>query len=124
MGPRPSHNALTICNGIACCRTDSKCALLPLAGFFLVLANKSVSKQVALWLLPAFYALYPLALRRLWQPPMHTVAEQHGLGLAEIPCNEKGVPWDADITARFLAYASIGWTVTNLTVRLFDVLHW
>ena len=48
-------------------------ALCADAGFCLMLCNKAVAKQAMLALLPAFYALYPVRLRRLWQPPVHSL---------------------------------------------------
>ena len=42
-------------------------------GFLVMLCNKAIAKQMMLTLLPAFYALYPVPLRRLWQPPIHTL---------------------------------------------------
>ena len=45
-------------------------------------------------------------------------------GALGIPLNAQGVPWDVDITARFFGYASIGWTVSEISPRLFNLLGW
>ena len=45
-----------------------------------MLCNKAVAKQMMLKLLPPFYALYPVALRRLWQPPVHSLQASTGPG--------------------------------------------
>lgn len=41
-----------------------------------------------------------------------------------IPVNAKGVPWDVDVTARFFGYSMIGFPLTELIPRVFDLLHW
>lgn len=63
-------------------------------------------------------------IRRLWQPPQHNLGDgplwrEHG-----IPLTKEGKPWDVIDTARFAAYASIGWTVAEPAPRLFAALGW
>jgi hypothetical protein len=63
-------------------------------------------------------------IRRLWQPPQHNLGDgplwrEHG-----IPLTKDGKPWDVIDTARFAAYASIGWTVAEPAPRLFAWLGW
>ena len=41
-----------------------------------------------------------------------------------IPVNAKGVPWDVDVTARFFGYSMIGFPLTELIPRVFEVLQW
>ena len=47
-----------------------------------------------------------------------------GEGVLGIALNSEGVPWDVDVTARFFGYASIGWTVSEICPRLFELLGW
>jgi hypothetical protein len=76
-----------------------------------------ITKQVSL-------AIDQVQVRRLWQPPQHNLGDgplwrEHG-----IPLTKEGKPWDVIDTARFAAYASIGWTVAELAPRLFARLGW
>lgn len=88
-------------------------------GFVLVVAMKALSKQVIVTLLPLVYRIVPINLRKLWQPPLHSLklAEYDG-----IPVDEEGRPWDVSVTARFISYASIGWTVVDLSPVAFRLL--
>ena len=80
---------------------------------------KALSKQVIVTLLPLVYRIVPINLRKLWQPPLHSLklAEYDG-----IPVDEEGRPWDVSVTARFISYASIGWTVVDLSPVAFRLL--
>jgi len=40
-----------------------------------------------------------------------------------IPSNDKGRPWDVDLTSRFAAFATLGWVVVAIR-ELFEVLQW
>jgi len=46
------------------------------------------------------------------------------LGELGIPVNAKGVPWDVDVTARFFGYSMIGFPLTELIPRVFQLLQW
>ena len=73
-------------------------------------------------LLPLVYWVIPLPIRRLWQPPLHSLAKVHPRKYAGMPLDEKGTPWDVQITARFLSYSSIGLSVTYFLPQLFVLL--
>ncbi|KAK9823486.1 hypothetical protein WJX72_003099 [[Myrmecia] bisecta] len=92
-------------------------------GFFLVAAMKEFSKCMLLRSLPAVYRCVPVSLRLLWQPPVHSL-HPGDPSCKGMPINAKGQPWDVDITARFISYASIGWSVTELTFLVCDALQW
>ncbi len=106
------------------------CACLPLppaAGFALVLVSKDACRQALLVALPLLYRFFPLVLRRLWQPPMEDLYKGKGLRdprLQELPHDPSGNPWDVAVTARFFAYAAIGWAVGELAIRFYDMLGW
>ena len=89
------------------------------AGFVLVIVMKPLSKQVVVTFLPLMYKLVPVDLRKLWQPPLHSLKPPKHEG---IPVDENGQSWDVSVTARFISYASIGWTVVDLAPVMFQVL--
>lgn len=89
------------------------------AGFVLVIVMKPLSKLVVTTFLPLVYLVVPVNLRKLWQPPLHTLKPPTYEG---IPVDEKGQPWDVSVTARFISYASIGWTVVDLAPFAFHLL--
>lgn len=92
-------------------------------GFVLVAANQTVAKRVALTIVPPLYLFFPVRLRRLWQPPQHNLSEGELWRKHRIPLSDKnGMPWDVVDTAKFAAYASIGWTVAEAAPRLFAKL--
>lgn len=93
-----------------------------LLGLAVIAANKEASKAVLLKLLPLVYWVIPLPIRRLWQPPLHSLAKVHPRKYAGMPLDEKGIPWDVQITARFLSYSSIGLSVTYFLPQLFVLL--
>ena len=80
---------------------------------------KPLSKQVVVKLLPLVYRVVPIRLRRLWQPPLHSLKSPQHEG---IPVDENGHPWDISVTARFISYASIGWTVVDFSLVVFNLL--
>lgn len=90
------------------------------AGFVLVIIMKLLSKQIVVKLLPLVYLVVPVSLRKLWQPPLHSLKPPRHEG---IPVDEDGQPWDVAVTARFISYASIGWTVVDLSPVVFQLLR-
>ncbi|KAA6421884.1 MAG: Sphingosine-1-phosphate phosphatase, partial [Trebouxia sp. A1-2] len=88
-------------------------------GFVLVVVMKPLSKQVVVIFLPLVYKLVPVDLRKLWQPPLHSLKPPKHEG---IPVDENGQSWDVSVTARFISYASIGWTVVDLAPLMFQML--
>ena len=98
-----------------------------LLGFSLVLASKNVFKKVARTMLPRLYRFFPTALRRLWQPPVHNRCSDEKIEdplLKGLPHAENGRPWDVEVTARFFAYAGIGYAAFEMAPRLFQLLNW
>lgn len=85
-----------------------------------MIVMKPLSKQVVVTLLPLVYLVVPIRLRRLWQPPLHSLKPSKHEG---IPVDEDGNPWDIAVTARFISYASIGWTVVDLSPVVFRLLR-
>lgn len=102
-----SHTSATLIH-VMCC-----------AGFVLVIVMKPLSKQVVVTFLPLVYKMVPVDLRKLWQPPLHSLKPPKHEG---IPVDENGQSWDVSVTARFISYASIGWTVVDLAPFMFQVL--
>ena len=99
-----------------CCAQQA----IALAGFVLVIVMKPLSKQVVVSFLPLVYLVVPISLRKLWQPPLHSLKPaKHEV----IPVDEHGKPWDVAVTARFISYASIGWTVVDLSPVVFKLLR-
>jgi membrane-associated phospholipid phosphatase len=109
-------------------------------GFATAAAVHLAAKAAILALLPLAYAAVPLGLRRLWQPPLHSLArpppagvgggrrgQQHNSASASrwegIPLNARGLPWDVAITARFLSYAALGWAVSDLAFGVMGVVE-
>lgn len=102
-------------------------ALCAAPGFVLVLASKELSRKVLLVLLPELYRFFPFRLRRLWQPPVHSLCQPKDIAdpeMRELPHDAKAKPWDVVSTSRFFAYAAIGWAVAELSPRCFDLLGW
>lgn len=96
-------------------------------GMVVLFIMKEACKTSLLGMLPLLYRCFPPTLRRLWQPPLVSLCLCQGrpsCSHAQVPINGKGQPWDADITARFFAYASIGWAVIELAPRMFSALGW
>ena len=89
------------------------------AGFVLVVVMKPLSKQLVVTVLPLVYKVVPVDLRKLWQPPLHSLKPPKHEG---IPVDESGQSWDVSVTARFISYASIGWTVVDFAPFMFQVL--
>ena len=85
-----------------------------------MIVMKPLSKQIVVTLLPLVYLVVPVNLRRLWQPPLHSLKPPKHEG---IPVDEEGKPWDVAVTARFISYASIGWTVVDLSPVVFQLLR-
>lgn len=97
------------------------------AGFALVLVCKEVSRAVSYAVLPKLYLLFPTAIRRTWQPPVHPQCEPHAMqdpSLKMLPHTAKGIPCDVALTSRFFAYAGIGFAACELAPRLFRWLQW
>ncbi|KAG7670509.1 hypothetical protein KSW81_003071 [Nannochloris sp. 'desiccata'] len=97
------------------------------AGFTIVLASKEISRAVTFALLPRFYIIFPLALRKRWQPPVHNQCPKNKIVnplLIGLPHTRHGLPWDVDVTSRFFAYAGIGFAVCEMAPRLFAALDW
>lgn len=97
------------------------------AGFAIVIVSKEVSRAVSFAVLPIFYTFFPLALRRLWQPPVHNQYPADKLAkskLKALPHSPKGRPYDVEVTSRFFAYAGIGFAVCDLAPRLFLAMDW
>jgi len=93
-------------------------ALRLACGFATVGVVHVAAKAVAALGVPLAYRAVPLALRRLWQPPLHSLVEQEGRengggGGPGIPVDAKGRPWDVSITTRFVSYAVLGWGVSD-----------
>ena len=82
---------------------------------------KPLTKQVVVSVLPWVYKLVPVNLRRLWQPPLHSLQPPKHEG---IPVDENGQPWDVSVTARFISYASIGYTVAGIAPMAYRLLGW
>lgn len=82
---------------------------------------KPLTKQIIIVLLPRVYKVVPVNLRRLWQPPLHSLKPERHKG---IPVDEAGQPWDVSVTARFISYASIGYTVAGLAPAAYSLLGW
>ena len=93
------------------------------AGFLLVAVMKEVSKIVLVQLLPLVYRCIPFNILKLWQPPLHHVSQQEDEEDKSIPRNKPGIAWDVDVTARFISYATVGWTVVELAPRVFDLVQ-
>ena len=77
-------------------------------GFALVLAAKEGSKRAARAALPPLYRFFPLALRRLWQPPLHSLCPPGAVQdprLRELPHTVQGRPYDVEVTARFFGWS-------------------
>lgn len=97
------------------------------AGFALVVACKEASRAGATALLPRLYAFFPLALRRLWQPPKHdecTDGKIENPALKGLPHTAAGRPFDVEVTSRFFAYAGIGFALSDLAPSLFAATGW
>jgi hypothetical protein len=97
------------------------------AGFALVIASKEVSRAVAFAVLPRLYTFFPLALRRLWQPPKHDECPDEKIenpALKGLPHTPAGRPYDVEVTSRFFAYTGIGFAVCDLAPSLFTTLKW
>ena len=94
----------------------------------MLLLCKDVCRQVFLRALPVLYRFFPIALRRLWQPPMHDmyIGKEEGADprLQELPRDPRGKAWDVVVTSRFFGYAGIGWAVFEAGPRVFDLLNW
>ena len=90
------------------------------AGLAVVAAAKAASKRVAALIVPLPYRAVPLAVRRLWQPPLHSApAHARRAARTRIPVDAAGTPWDEIMTTRFFAYAGLGWAVADAAPRLF-----
>lgn len=102
------------------------CGRRLLIGLLAVMAVKELCKRALQTALPLLYLLFPLRLRRTWQPPIHN---QHPAALLKgplrgLPHDESGRPWDVAVTARFFSYAGIGFGVAELVPALFAALGW
>ena len=84
------------------------------AGLAAVAAVKEVSKRLVLALVPLPYRALPLRLRRLWQPPVRSLARNERMERLGIPVDASGRPWDEVLTAKFFSYAALGWAVAGL----------
>lgn len=94
------------------------CARL-IAGLAAVAAVKVASKQVVATVVPLPYCAVPLRLRRVWQPPMHSLSERARAARTGIPVDQKGAPWDEIMTTKFVSYAALGWAVAEAAPRCF-----
>mmetsp|Transcript_2266 Transcript_2266/g.6741 ORF Transcript_2266/g.6741 Transcript_2266/m.6741 type:complete len:416 (-) Transcript_2266:957-2204(-) len=94
-----------------------------LVGFLAVASLATIARRVMLVVVPPLYIFFPVRLRRLWQPPMHHQGPPSPLTKQGIPSNDKGRPWDVDLTSRFAAFATLGWVVVAIR-ELFEVLQW
>jgi membrane-associated phospholipid phosphatase len=79
------------------------------------------AKATARTCVPFAYRAVPLALRRLWQPPLHSLMTDRKWTALRIPLDARGRPWDVSITTRFLSYAALGWGVSD---GAFGVMGW
>lgn len=70
------------------------------------------TKYVAFNILQHFFAIMPLELRLMLQPPCHNLVDNK-LAQNGIPHNERGHPWDVSLGARFLSYAALAWAVAT-----------
>ena len=81
------------------------------AGLATVAVAKEISKRVVLTLIPLPYRACPLRLRRLWQPPIRSLARDERMERLGIPVDASGRPWDEVLTAKFFSYAALGCAV-------------
>lgn len=96
-------------------------------GLAIVVACKEASRAFFLAALPPLYTFFPLRARRLWQPPVHNLAPPGAVAdsaMRPLPHSAAGRPFDVDVTARFFAYAGIGYAVMELAPRAFAALGW
>jgi membrane-associated phospholipid phosphatase len=97
------------------------------AGFAIVLACKEVFRAIAYAILPVLYQFFPIRLRRMWQPPVHS---QYPLDAVQdprlkgLPHGASGRPCDVEATSRFFAYAGIGFAACEIAPRLFMIMDW
>lgn len=89
------------------------------AGLAAVAVAKEVSKRAVLALVPLPYRACPLRLRRLWQPPIKSLAKSERMERLGIPVDSSGRPWDEVLTAKFFGYAALGWAVAGLAPAMF-----
>lgn len=88
-------------------------ALRLVCGFATAAAVHLAAKAAARRGVPAAYRAVPLRLRRLWQPPLHSLRKDRLWAALRIPVDAGGRPWDVSITTRFLSYAALGWAVSD-----------
>lgn len=91
------------------------------SGFGIVLLSKSVMKRVCTTILPLAYYGFPLAIRRLWQPPVHGNIDPK-TSLKRTMNDRQWV--DVDATVRFFSYASIGFSACYVVPKTFDIVHY
>lgn len=97
------------------------------AAYSIMLVAKAVSKQIVLLILPGLYCVFPVELRRIWQPPVHTTCKLEDIRdvrMRILPHNEDGHAWDIVTTARFISYASMAWGLSEVFPRLLCLLKW
>lgn len=87
-------------------------------------AARELSKKAAQAVLIPVYGTFPLGLRRLWRPPIHSLAQESKLAAHGIPVDGSGFPWDVLTTSRFVSYACLGWTVTGGSFLVFRRWGW
>lgn len=98
-----------------------------IAAYSIMLVAKAVSKQIVLLILPGLYCVFPVELRRIWQPPVHTTCKLEDIRdvrMRILPHNEDGHAWDIVTTARFISYASMAWGLSEVFPRLLCLLKW
>lgn len=88
-------------------------------GFAIVLASKVIAKRVCSTLLPIAYCMFPIEIRRAWQPPVCTALDP----VTKLRKTIDGTRWaDIDATVRFLSYASIGFAACYIAPETFEFL--
>jgi hypothetical protein len=82
------------------------------AGTFLAIGAQLSVKYASFRVLEQLFAWVPLEVRRMWQPPVHSLVDDK-LARAGIPVNDRGQPWDVSLGARFLSYTALAWAVAT-----------
>ena len=98
-----------------------------IVGFAVVLFLKTVLKTCARFFLTLFFDLFPVSIRQLWQPPVHStcpINKIRNIRLKSLPHSESGNPKDVDIGARFVSYAGLGFGVCYVAPWVFSLFDW
>ena len=85
--------------------------------------SKEFTKKLAGKALVPVYAAMPVALRKLWAPPIYSLQREDPMSQQGIPVDKNGVPWDIYTTTRFISYGCLAWMVTGGSFRLFWLIE-